>query len=421
MSRLRLLVAAGAMILLISSCAGDDTGAELLDTATDTRGADEETKTPEADEDTAGVEDEPTEESTGSSDESADVDDVGDEPEVGFAAISPVVAAFIEGEGLNGAGIAVVHRDHGVLHEEYWGDFSADRVSLIASSSKMIAAGVLLRLHQDGTLDLDAPISEVADWGAGNPEITPAHLISNSSGLVGLGPDLLYSPYLCQWTVTTTLQDCGATVLTTPDDDPDVIAPDTSFRYGGAQWQAAGAVAEAASGKSWAELIDGIYVEPCGLGTLGFLNLGQFSGGFGYPSAFNGDTEVIVDTENPNIEGGGYVTVPDYAALLLMHLRDGQCGDTQVLSPESLDRAHSDRIGPTYDGNSAGPDWGYGMGWWVDRETGRITDGGAFGSQVWLDLEDEYGVYLVIEATSGQGQALSAQLYDIIENAVQNG
>ena len=30
----------------------------------------------------------------------------------------------------------------------------------------------------------------VAEWAVGNPAITPAQLISNSSGLVGLGPNL---------------------------------------------------------------------------------------------------------------------------------------------------------------------------------------------------------------------------------------
>jgi hypothetical protein len=78
---------------------------------------------------------------------------------------------------------------------------------------------------------------------------------------------------------------------------------------------------------------------------------------------------------------------------------------------------HADRIGPTY-GADAGPATGYGMGWWVDRTTGRITDGGAYGSMPWLDLEDGYGAYLVIEADSATGMELAAALYDVVEQAV---
>jgi CubicO group peptidase (beta-lactamase class C family) len=283
----------------------------------------------------------------------------------------------------------------------------------------MITAGVLLRLHDDGLLDIDAPVADVVDWGDGNPAITPAQLLSNSSGLVGLLPDPGYSPYVCQYLAAGTLQDCAESIFSTPDDDADIVAPDTEFRYGGAQWQVAGAVAEVASGKPWDQLIDEIYVQPCGLETLAYNNhFTQFGpGGFDYPTEFAGDPSTLEPTDNPNMEGGAYIAPPDYAELLLMHLRGGRCGDTQVLSQAALDRMHADRIGPTY-GADAGPATGYGMGWWVDRTTGRITDGGAYGSMPWLDLEDGYGAYLVIEADSATGMELATALYEVVEQAV---
>ena len=284
----------------------------------------------------------------------------------------------------------------------------------------MITAGVLLRLQDDGLLDIDAPVAAVADWGTGNPTITPAQLLSNSAGLVGLFPDPTYAPYLCQYLAAGTLQDCAASIFTTADDDADVVAPDTEFRYGGAQWQVAGAVAEAASGKPWAQLIDEIYVQPCGLTTLAYNNhFAQLpgAGGFDYPTAFAADPSTLQPTSNPNMEGGVYVAPPDYAALLLMHLRGGRCGDAQVLSQAALDRMHADRIGPVY-GADADAGTGYGMGWWVDRDTGRITDPGAYGSVPWLDLADGYGAYLVIEADAATGGQLAQQLFDVVDRAV---
>ncbi len=341
--------------------------------------------------------------------------------EYDFSGVSPIVERFIDERGLNGAALIVVDRDDGIVDEEYWGEFGPDRVSLIASSSKMITAGVLLRLHDDGLLDVDAPVAAVVDWGAGNPTITPAQLLSNSSGLVGLLPDPAYSPYVCQFLAAGTLQDCAANIFSTPDDDADIVAPDTEFRYGGAQWQVAGAVAEVASGKPWAQLVDEIYVQPCGVETLAYNNhftqLG--TAGFEYPTAFAADPSTLQPTDNPNMEGGVYVAPPDYAELLLMHLRGGRCGDTEVLSQAALDRMHADRIGPTYDAD-AGLGTGYGMGWWVDRESGRISDGGAYGSVPWLDLEDGYGAYLVIEADSNTGLELAQQLFDVVEQAVKS-
>lgn len=334
-----------------------------------------------------------------------------------FSDVSPIVERFVDERGLNGAGLIVVDRDDGIVYEEYWGEFGADRISLVASSSKMITAGVLLRLQDDGLLDIDEPVAAVADWGAGNPTITPAQLLSNSSGLVGLFPEPGYSPYVCQYSETGTLQECAEGIFSTPDDDADIVAPDTEFRYGGAQWQVAGAVAEVASGKPWAQLIDEIYVQPCGLDTLAYNNhFGQLATGFEYPTAFDADPSTLQPTDNPNMEGGVYVAPPDYAELLLMHLRGGRCGDTQVLSLAALDRMHADAVGP-----DPGPDTAYGMGWWIDPATGRISDPGAYGSVPWLDLEDGYGAYLVIEADSDTGLALAGGLFDVVEQAMTAG
>jgi CubicO group peptidase (beta-lactamase class C family) len=335
-----------------------------------------------------------------------------------FSAISPIVQQFVDDRGLDGAGLVIVDERDGIVDEEYWGEFSADRISLIASSSKMLTAGVLMSLADQGLLDVDAPVADAVAWGAGNPEITPVQLLSNSSGLVGLLPDMLYEPYACQMSAAGTLQECAATIFTTTADDADVVAPDTEFRYGGAQWQVAAAVAEAASGKSWQQLIDETYVEPCGVDSLAFNNQWTQFGHLAawYPSEFAGDPGTLVPTLNPNAEGGAYITAPDYARLLLMHLRGGRCGDTQVISRDAIDRMHTDRITGAYGG--LGGTKGYGLGWLVDHEAGRIIDAGAYGSVPWLDLEQGYGAYLVVESSIADGDALASMLYEPVAEAI---
>jgi CubicO group peptidase (beta-lactamase class C family) len=309
----------------------------------------------------------------------------------------------------------IVDRDDGIVHEEYWGEFGPDRVSLFASSSKSIAAGVLLRLADRGLLDLDAPIADAVDWGAANPDITPVQLLSNSSGLVGLGPDPAYAPYICQFLPQGDLQTCGSSIFTTTADDGDVVAPDTEYRYGGGQWQVAGALAEAVSGTTWSELIEETYVEPCGVDSLGFNNQWTQFGpiDFVYPTPVDGDVLSLVPTDNPNIEGGGYSNARDYAELLLMQLRNGRCGDTQVLSPASVERLHRDRIAEVSAaiGEPRPQLPGYALGWAVDGSFGGyLIDPGAYGSVPWLDIADGYGAYLVIEADNGIGQELAARL-----------
>jgi len=311
----------------------------------------------------------------------------------------------------------VVDREDGIVFSQYWGEFDADRQSFVASSSKMITAGVLARLAEDGLLDLDAPVADVVEWGSGNPEVTPAQLVSNSSGLVGLGPNPAYPAYRCQFVPDEEIEACAETVFLTPDDDADIVPPDTEFRYGGAQWQVAGAIAEAVSGKTWEELIDEIYVQPCGVDSLGYNNHWVIMGGFDYPVGV--DPESLEPTENPHMEAGVYISAPDYAELLLMHLRGGQCENGRVMSAESIDRLHADRTLDAYPDGSGADAPGYGMGWWIDRDSGRIRDGGAYGSEPWLDLDEGYGAYLVVEATGELGGRLSAEIEPLIDAAMQ--
>ena len=346
-----------------------------------------------------------------------------------FTEIDGIVDDYVVDEELEGATLVVVDREDGIVHEHYAGDFGPDRVSLIASSSKMITAGVLMRLDDLGLLDVDAPVAEVVEWGAGNPQVTPVQLVSNSSGLVGLTDEPAYAPYLCQYLTTGTMQDCAKQIFTTAEDDDRVVAPDTEFRYGGGQWQVAGAVAEIASGKTWAELIDETYAQPCGVTSLAYNNhfaqTQVLDGGspFGYPAKFDADPTTLVATENPNMEGGAYIDPLDYAALLLMHLRGGRCGDTQVLSTEAVERMHTDRLASTYDGDTGVEDKaGYGLGWWVTTEDPSvIEDGGAFGSVPWLDLSDGYGVYLLVEDQARTGARLAERIRPLIDEQISGG
>lgn len=343
----------------------------------------------------------------------------GPAPELDFSTFDAALEAFLLENELEGANVVIVHRDWGVLHQRAYGSFTVDRISLLASASKILSVGVIMRLHDEGVLDIDAPISTYAPVSSdtvmgweGDRSITLAQMLSNSSGMVGLIDDPTYPDYLCQYAFLGTLQSCGRNIYQADDAD-DLVPPDTQFRYGGGQWQLAGAIAELASGKSWAELVRETYVDPCGLETLAYTN--QFAQAFadggvdaalGYPTFFDGDVSVLPFTRNPSIEGGGYATVADYGEILLMHLRQGVCSSGErVLSRRSVARMQEDRILAEYNGTSIDPTMpGYGMGWWVSREEpGVVSDGGAYGAMPWLDVERGYGVMILMEADAEDG------------------
>ena len=334
---------------------------------------------------------------------------------------------------MNGASFIVVDRDAGVVHQEHFGELGPERVAILGPLSEPISVGIVLSLHDDGLLDVDAPVADVVAWGSGMPEVTLAQLLSHSSGMLGGPASNFYAPYMCSVMFVGSLQGCAETIFTTPDDDADLVPPDTAFGWpaNGADYQVAGAVAEVASGKTWAELVDEIYVQPCGLDVLAYnspwFQLPFDPETFAYPAGLDDVVSMLAPTENPSIMAGAYTTAGDFAALLLMHLRDGMCGDEQVLSTESLDRMHEDRIARVYggssefidaDGNPTGEVWGYGMGFGFDREAGRYGAASPFGQQVWLDLDEGYGALLLLEASWANGQEIQDLLPGPLHEAV---
>ncbi len=340
-----------------------------------------------------------------------------------FSAFDDAIKDFLEENNLEGASVVVVSRDEGVVHLEELGSFEEDRISLIASSSKVMSAGVLMHLADAGMLDVDAPVSDyLGDWGEYKTNISVAQLLSNSAGMVGLIDDPLYAPYLCQYLDTGTLSDCAKKIYTA-DDSADLIPPDTEFHYGGGQWQLAGGVAEVVSGKTWDTLVDEIYVEPCGLQGTGYNNhyskgfaSGGVDGALTYPDFFQGDPSSLSETRNPSIEGGAYTTARDYGKILWMHLNGGRCGETQVLSEAAISRMQHDRIGEVYGGSSLDPTLpGYGFGWWVSRQESVVADPGAYGATPWLDNDRGYAAMVILEAKAELGVNLRIQTKPILD------
>ncbi len=344
-----------------------------------------------------------------------------------FSAFDSAVESFLADNSLSGASLVVVERDAGIVHLKALGDFEPDRVSLIASASKVMSVGVVMQLADQGLLDLDTPVSAyLGDWGEHKTDITLAQMLSNSAGMLGLLDNPTYGPYICQYLDSGTLSDCAKKIYTA-DDAADRVPPDTQFRYGGGQWQLAGGVAEVVSGKTWAELVNDTYSVPCGLNNTGYRNhytKGFLGGGVDaaltYPAFFQGDLANLSETDNPSIEGGGYTTAEDYGKFLWMHLRGGVCRqgdqDVRVLSEAAVTRMQQDRIGPAYNGSSLDPNLpGYGLGWWVSRDDASVADPGAYGASPWLDSARGYAAIVILEGAASQGVELREEVKPLLD------
>jgi len=333
-----------------------------------------------------------------------------------FTAVDETVARFMEDHSdVKGVTLAVVRTDEGQVYEKGWGDFGADRVSLIASLSKVLSAGVILSLVDEGLLDVDRPVSEYLDWGDYHPNVTMQQLVSMMSGIPAT-VFALCTPSPCYCDPATNIQECARKIF---QDESSSVAPGTEFRYGAGAWQLAGAVAEVVSGKTWAELVDEKLVAACELSNSGYTNSGAT---LGYPEGFDGNPANAAQTDNPDLGGGAYTTVSDYSKVLLMHLRDGLCEQERVLSPEMVQLMQEDLV--PEDAAMFPPGWrreaiNYGMGWWkYEDQPGLLVDSGRFGARAILHPDEGWGAIMIIETTTEQGSELRKRLVPVIREAL---
>ena len=341
-----------------------------------------------------------------------------------FAAADAWMADFVASEeAFQGGSYIVVDKDLGVIHKAAFGDQTEDSLVLLASTSKVPTVTLLMALHDDDDnvdFDITTPIANYLPWqGVWDPAITTEHLVANRSGIPGLVNlfvnQALYAPHLCQYLPFGNLQECGETIFTTPLPGLASTPADTAFDYGGSQWQLSGAVAEIVGGGTWNQLWDAYIAEPCD------LEIATYGNNLSIAEGWDGMPETLVGRDNPNQEGGMMSNLDDYAKLLSLHLNDGLCGESRVLSAESVASMRRPR---TQDSDGSG----YGMGWWLEPRVGEapvtlFTDGGFYGSLSWIDTERQYAGVAFFEDYSGeQGNVASGgtrdQLIPIIEAAI---
>ncbi len=239
---------------------------------------------------------------------------------------------------LDGASLLLI-KDGQVVCEQSVGNMSPDKPVAIASASKWLTAAVVMTLVDDGRIVLDDPVAKyLPAFNGGKAGITIRELLSHTSGL----PD--YAP--CLDNRQSTLAQSAVDIA----QGPLIYDPGTEFYYGGLGSQVAGAVAEVASGKPWAQL----FAERL-QGPLGMTNTTYGS------------------SANPVLAGGVISTARDYARFLQMFLDDGRYGGRQILSPKAVHEMMSDQTNG------------------VPIVVSVHSDGRRYGLGVWRDLVDSQG------------------------------
>lgn len=259
-----------------------------------------------------------------------------------------------------------------------------DTVLALASASKWLASATFLQLVDDGVLALGDRPQDHLDWATNDPAdprsaITLAHLLSFTAGF-----DVRPLAGSCASDGSTDLQTCARRFY----DEDHSFEPGTTYFYGPAHLHVAAAMAEAATGRPFAQLFRDAVAAPVGMSA---------AAGFHNPSA-----------SNPRVAGGAEASAEDYERFLLAMLRG-------ELLAEQLDVMHRDWT-PSADVHIEyspaaewGLDWHYGLGNWLEcpdatwsstcDELRVVSSPGAFGFHPWIDRER--GVYGVVSRRDG--------------------
>lgn len=260
----------------------------------------------------------------------------------------------------------------GVVYRYEKGSFPSASTYPIASASKLVASATIQRLVDRGVMRLDDnPQRYLSYWTSSAADqrsrVTLEHLLSFTSGFntddltAGCIADAMTTTALC----ARALYDAGLST-----------APGAAFAYGPAHMQIAAAMAEAATGKSWAALVRDELATPFALTTTFYAS----------PSA-----------SNPRISGGAVSSIEDYAKLMAA-LLDGRLVRDPVAFRQ--DRTIGLAIVNQPDDAVSNGQWHYALGAWRECDDipfsarcssqNILSSPGAFGWTPWVDYDRGY-------------------------------
>lgn len=320
----------------------------------------------------------------------------------------------LEGCVAPGASVALTDRETALeLIQHGWADVSAgtpvapEHLFQIGSISKSFTAIALLREHEEGRLDLRAPVTEYLPWfevRSSYEPITVHHLLTHTAGLV-TGMDFTGEGVHEVWALRE--MEAG-------------WAPGTRYLYSNAGYKALGLVLEAVAGKPWWELVRTRVLEPLGMrDTVPIIAHDvRRRSAVGYAPFYDDrpwqvSHGVVPSTwfESATADGTICSTAADMAAYLRMLLNGGRGPDGPILKEESFALLTQRAVAAN---DEKEPAWyGYGI---VTRERHGHTQIGHSGGMIGFtalivgDLDSGFGAVMLL---NGGGERLEAGLHAI--------
>ncbi|QIS12721.1 serine hydrolase domain-containing protein [Nocardia arthritidis] len=315
-----------------------------------------------------------------------------------------------------GAVLAISHGDeiveaaHGVLNLDTGVETTPDSLFQIGSITKVWTATAIMRLVDQGRLELDAPLIEALPWlRLADPDttkrVTMRHLLTHTSGIDG---DV--------FTDTGRGDDCLERYVAALADVPSIFPLDATWSYCNSGFSLAGRVIEVVTGKTWDAAMRELLFEPLGLrrtvtlpeeALLHRAAVGHLPGPDGAPR--RADRWVLPRSAGP----AGLITAAarDLLTFARLHIDGGVAPDGDRLLPADLvEQMRAEQaVLPGPDLSPGLDSWG--IGWFrLDWDGHRIIghDGGTLGQTALLRVLPEQRLAFAMLTNGGEvGPAMS--------------
>jgi CubicO group peptidase (beta-lactamase class C family) len=336
----------------------------------------------------------------------------------GFDRVIRNINGYIERGETGGAALAVSHRGKQIV--DWAGGNARDGVAAgtgtlwpLASISKVYTAAMIMVLVERGELSLGTTASSVLPGftGDGREAITLRHLMTHTSGLIYESPDME-----------------NVLIRKTPYDEivdeayhhPLLFAPGSQLSYADYNFAIAGRMASQVTGKSFAELVDQMVLQPAGLNDTfmpppesEYDRLAKVDG----PLAAGTDGAMYNSPYALNLAHPAFGTVATASDLMRFGLLFAPSGTTRIHSAAGIRAMTTDQTNGYVAGGpgsfSDGVPRPWGIGFMIKGQAPMGGDllspqsfghGGATGCTLWIDPVEDVVIAYVSNSHARKGR-----------------
>jgi CubicO group peptidase (beta-lactamase class C family) len=289
-----------------------------------------------------------------------------------------------------------------------------DSIFWIASMSKPITATAVLMLMEEGKLSLDDPIAKYVPELAGlrtadgkTPRITLRHLLTHTSGM-GEATDE-------EAKAARSLADLVPAFASKPL----AFEPGSKWKYCQSGILTLGRIVEIVSGEPFEVFLRNRIFDPLGMKDTTFYLTEAQMPRWVIPAKREGEQLLPAEIgllyghpptwrdHYPASNGGLFSTAPDYTRFAQMLLSGGVLDGRRYLTAESVRMMSTVQTGDLVTGFTPGNGWGLGV--CIVRQPQGVTEmlspgtfghGGAYGTQVWIDMKRGVALIMMIQRSN---------------------